>query len=267
MALDRTKEDFRKMADTAEPVRINKYLAQAGICSRREADRLIAEGKVLVDGAVALTGQRVLPSQDIRVEGERAVRGQERILLVVNKPRGVVCTTEKKWGDVTLEDLVHYPKRVFYAGRLDKDSEGLILMTNDGELQNKIMRAANLHEKEYLVKVDRPVEENFLRHMAQGVYLQELETTTRPCRVEKTGRRSFRIVLTQGLNRQIRRMCGSLGFRVEELKRVRIMNIRLGSLPAGQYREATDEELREICERADAGHGKASGAGSTVLEI
>lgn len=266
MASNRTKEDFRKIADTAEPVRINKYLAQAGICSRREADRLIAEGKVLVDGAVAITGQKVLPSQDIRVAGERAVRGQERILLVVNKPRGVVCTTEKKWGDTTLEDLVEYPKRVFYAGRLDKDSEGLILMTNDGELQNKIMRAANFHEKEYLVKVDRPVEDTFLKHMAQGVYLHELKTTTRPCRVEKTGRRAFRIVLTQGLNRQIRRMCGELGYHVEELKRVRIMNIRLGSLPSGQYREATDEELQKICALAEAGNERESGYRSLTPE-
>lgn len=248
MASDHTKENIRKFADTKEPVRINKYLAQAGICSRREADRLIAEGKVLVDGAIALAGQKVLPSQDIRVEGERAVRQQKRILLVVNKPRGVVCTTEKKWGDMTLEEMVDYPKRVFYAGRLDKDSEGLILMTNDGELQNHIMRAANFHEKEYLVKVDRSVEDTFLKKMAQGVYLHELNIKTRPCRIEKTGRRTFRIVLTQGLNRQIRRMCSELGYQVEELKRVRIMNIRLGSLPVGQYREASDEELREICE-------------------
>lgn len=248
MASDCTKENIRKIADTKEPVRINKYLAQAGICSRREADRLIAEGKVLVDGAVALAGQKVLPSQDIRVEGERAVREQKRILLVVNKPRGVVCTTEQKWGDVTLEDLVDYPKRVFYAGRLDKDSEGLILMTNDGELQNNIMRAANFHEKEYLVKVDRSIEDTFLKKMAQGVYLHELKIKTRPCRIEKIGRRAFCIVLTQGLNRQIRRMCSELGYQVEELKRVRIMNIRLGSLPVGQYREATDEELRGICE-------------------
>ncbi len=254
MASDHTKEDFRKMADTAEPVRINKYLAQAGICSRREADRLIAEGKVLVDGAAALTGQMVLPSQDIRVAGERAVRRQERILLVVNKPRGVVCTTEKKWGDITLEELVNYPRRVFYAGRLDKDSEGLILMTNDGELQNRIMRAANYHEKEYLVKIDHLVDASFLRRMGQGVYLRELGVTTRPCRVEKTGRRTFRIVLTQGLNRQIRRMCSALGCHAEEIKRVRIMNIHLGNLPSGQYREATDEELREICALAEAGN-------------
>ncbi|SDF21158.1 pseudouridine synthase [Marvinbryantia formatexigens] len=253
MASDRTKEDFRKITDTAEPVRINKYLAQAGICSRREADRLIAEGKVLVDGAAAVAGQKVLPSQDIRVEGEQAVRSQERILLVVNKPRGVVCTTDKTWGDTTLEELVDYPSRVFYAGRLDKDSEGLILMTNDGELQDKIMRAANRHEKEYLVKVDRTVDDTFLKKMAKGVYLRELDTVTRPCRVEKTGRRAFRIVLTQGLNRQIRRMCAALGYQVQELRRVRIMNIRLGGLPAGQYREATDEELREICALAEAG--------------
>lgn len=248
MGVNHMKEVFSEMAKKEEPVRLNKYLAQSGICSRREADRLIEEGKVLVDGRPAETGQKVLPAQDIRVEGKKAVREQKLVLLAVNKPRGVVCTTEKKWNDITLEDIVDYPKRIFYAGRLDKDSEGLILMTNDGELQNRIMRAANFHEKEYIVKVDHLLEDRFLKKMAEGVYLKELDVTTRPCRVEKTGRRIFRIVLTQGLNRQIRRMCEELGYKIEELKRVRVMNIRLGSLPSGQYREVTDAEMEEMYE-------------------
>lgn len=163
------------------------------------------------------------------------------VLLAVNKPRGVVCTTDKRWGDQTVEELIHYPKRVFYMGRLDKDSEGLLLMTNNGEILNKMMRAGNYHEKEYLVRVNRPVTEAFLSGMAKGgIPVQEQQT--RPCKVEKTGERTFRIILTQGLNRQIRRMCEYFGYRVVKLVRVRIMNIKLGDLPVGKYRDLTHQE-------------------------
>lgn len=227
-------------------MRLNKYLADCGLCSRREADRLIESGEVMVDGSVAVVGQQVSDSQDVRVNGKQVKPEQEKILLAVYKPIGVVCTTDKTWDDTTIDDIIQYPKRVFYAGRLDKDSEGLLLMTNDGELQDRIMRAANFHEKEYLVSVDRAIDDRFLRKMSQGVYLRELDVTTRPCRVEKTGRRQFRIILTQGLNRQIRRMCKVLRYQVVSIKRVRIMNIRLGDLKAGEYRKVTEEEWNEL---------------------
>lgn len=230
------------------PVRLNKYLSEAGICSRREADRLIEMGRVLVDGNVAVTGQRVLPTQKVVVAGKEAAREKEMILLAVNKPRGIVCSSKSQGKDVTIEEFLHYPKRIYSVGRLDKDSEGLLLMTNNGEILNKIMRAGNYHEKEYVVEVDRPVNETFLKRMSEGVELEELNTVTRPCRVEQTGKRQFHIVLTQGLNRQIRRMCGSLGYRVTSLKRIRIMNIRLGHLKTGAYRKVTDGEMEMLYE-------------------
>lgn len=240
------RKEFEKAR--RETVRLNKFLADCGICSRREADRLVEAGRVTVDGRAALAGQRVSDRQDIRVDEKRVHPEREMILLAVNKPRGVVCTTDKTWGDTTVEELIAYPRRVFYAGRLDKDSEGLLLMTNDGRLQDRLMRAVNFHEKEYLVCVDRPVDEAFLKKMAQGVYLRELDVTTRPCRIEKTGRRQFRIILTQGLNRQIRRMCRELGYRAETIRRLRIMNITLDGLKAGEYREVTDGEMKLLYE-------------------
>ena len=238
-------------------VRLNKYLAEAGICSRREADRLILAGRVTVDGLPGENGMKVLPGQEVLVDGQAAEKEKECILLAVNKPRGVVCTTDKKWGDRTLEEMVHYPKRVFSIGRLDKESEGLILMTNQGDMVNKIIRAGNAHEKEYLVTVDRPVTPEFIRKMEKGVYLPELDVTTRPCRVELAGEKRFRIVLTQGLNRQIRRMCQAFDYRVTRLVRVRIMNVELGNLPQGQYRHLSRREtaqmLRELKNPADRG--------------
>ena len=177
------------------------------------------------------------------------------VLLAVNKPRGVVCTTDKRWGDQTVEELIHYPKRVFYMGRLDKDSEGLLLMTNNGEILNKMMRAGNYHEKEYLVRVNRPVTEAFLSGMAKGgIPVQEQQT--RPCNVEKTGERTFRIILTQGLNRQIRRMCEALGYQVQTLKRVRMLNITLDGLKTGEYREVTVAERQKL---EDILNGKKNG--------
>lgn len=247
MAVNRMQEEFAGREEN-QPVRLNKYLSEAGICSRREADRLIEAGKVLVDGVPAKAGQKVLPTQNVTVEGAKAAREKEMILLAVNKPRGIVCSSKNQGNDTTIEEFLHYPKRVYSVGRLDKDSEGLILMTNNGELLNKMMRAGNYHEKEYEVEVDRPISDNFVKKMASGVYLSELDVTTRPCQVEKMGRKKIRIVLTQGLNRQIRRMCQAFGYRVTKLKRVRIMNISLGNLPLGAYRKVTDEEMETLYE-------------------
>lgn len=229
-------------------IRLNKYISEAGVCSRREADRLIQSGKVTVDGRTAVLGMQIEESQEVLLEGKPVKKEQKEklILLAVNKPRGVVCSEVSQGGDVNIIDFLHYPKRITYMGRLDKNSEGLLLMTNCGELSNRMMRAANGHEKEYEVTVDRPFNERFLKDMAAGVYLKELDVTTRPCQVERLGKRKFRIVLTQGLNRQIRRMCGELGFHVQELKRVRIMNIKLGHLNKGSYRNVTGSELEEL---------------------
>lgn len=240
---NRMQEEFSGK-DKKEPVRLNKFLAESGVCSRREADRLIEQGRVTVDGQTAAMGLKVLPIQEIRVNGKPVSREEEMILLAVNKPVGIICTSEKKWGSNNIEEFLHYPKRIFSIGRLDKDSEGLLLMTNNGEILNKIMRAGNYHEKEYEVKVNRPVTDEFIRQMEKGVPI--LNTVTRPCRVEKMGEKQFRIILTQGLNRQIRRMCEALGYKVTRLVRVRIMNIHLGHLKAGTYRKLTDKEIEEL---------------------
>lgn len=229
-------------------VRLNKYLSDAGVCSRREADRLIDAGKVMVDGAAAIQGMKIKPGQHVVVNGQEVSREQELILLAVNKPRGVVCTTDQRWGDRTVYEMLNYPKRIFSIGRLDKDSEGLLLMTNHGDILNKIMRAGNYHEKEYLVTVDKKITPEFLKKMAKGVYLKELDTVTRPCKVELAGERQFRIILTQGLNRQIRRMCEAFHYRVTRLVRVRIMNIELGTLGSGEYRSVTRKELAVLRE-------------------
>lgn len=243
----RLAQEFEKREE-GQLVRLNKYISEAGLCSRREADRLIEAGRVQVDGKTAVPGQKVSDNQEILVDGKSISKEEEMVLLAVNKPRGVVCTTDKRWGDQTVEELIHYPKRVFYMGRLDKDSEGLLLMTNNGEILNKMMRAGNYHEKEYLVRVNRPVTEAFLSGMAKGgIPVQEQQT--RPCNVEKTGERTFRIILTQGLNRQIRRMCEYFGYQVVKLKRIRIMNIMLGDLPTGSYREISREEQEELYRR------------------
>lgn len=241
-------QGFRKEKITGE-VRLNKFMSDAGFCSRREADRLIEQGKVQVDGITAQQGMKVLQGQNVTVNGQSITREKEMILLVVNKPRGVVCTTDKRWDDQTIYDLLNYPKRVFSIGRLDKDSDGLLLMTNNGDILNKIMRAGNYHEKEYLVTVDKEVTPTFLKKMSEGVYLKELEVKTRPCKVELAGKMQFRIILTQGLNRQIRRMCEALHYKVTRLQRVRIMNIQLGSLKPGEYRSVTRKELAALNEQ------------------
>jgi 23S rRNA pseudouridine2604 synthase len=233
------------MENQEQGVRINKFLSEAGVCSRREADREVEAGNVTIDGNIAETGARVFAGQTVTFRGKVVSKEEEMILLALHKPVGIVCTAEKREKDNVI-DYLHYPKRVYPIGRLDKDSEGLLLLTNNGDIVNKMMRASNHHEKEYLVTVNRPITEYFLRGLSGGVPLVELGTTTRPCKVERIGKRQFRIVLTQGLNRQIRRMCEYFGYRVEKLIRTRIMNIELGDLPNGACREVTPDEYRRL---------------------
>lgn len=229
-----------------ERIRINKYLANCGICSRREADKLIEEKKVLVNGQVAQMGMLVDGSEEILCDG-RLVKGEEpKVVLLYNKPAGVVCTEKDVHAERTIRTEVNYPVRVTYAGRLDKDSRGLLILTNDGDLIEEMMRGANGHEKEYLVQVNRPVSTADLKKMEEGLWLEELEVTTKPCQIKKIGDRSFRMILTQGLNRQIRRMCRAMNYRVVSLKRLRVVNLELGDLPEGQLREATEEEIKRL---------------------
>ncbi|MGN1084053.1 MAG: 23S rRNA pseudouridine(2604) synthase RluF [Lachnospiraceae bacterium] len=224
-------------------VRINKYLADAGVCSRRAADRFVEEGKVFIDGECAVAGSRVLPGQRVVFNGKELEKEEDLVLLALNKPRGIVCTSDRREPD-NVVDFVNYGKRIYPIGRLDKDSEGLLLMTNDGDIVNKILRAGNYHEKEYIVKVNKMITKEFLQGMAGGVPI--LDTVTRPCKVEALDKYRFKVILTQGLNRQIRRMCEYFGYRVVHLQRVRIMNIRLGHLKVGDYRKLTPQELEEL---------------------
>lgn len=228
-------------------IRLNKFLSEAGVCSRREADRLIESGQVTVDGKRAETGMKVTEENVVRV-GKKEVRPKgkdEMVLLAVNKPVGIVCTEEKREKN-NIIDFLKYPTRITYIGRLDKDSEGLILMTNNGDIINKMMRAGNEHEKEYKVTVDKPITDEFIEKMGSGVPI--LDTVTRKCKVEKIGKYTFRIILTQGLNRQIRRMCEYLGYKVTRLQRLRVMNIKLGDLKPGAYRHVSEEEIKELYE-------------------
>ena len=227
-------------------VRINKFLGSAGYCSRREADRLVGEGRVFIDGNMADMGSRVMPGQKVYVDGKAVVPEEENILIAVNKPRGIVCTTTDKQGANNIVDFLGCDKRIYPVGRLDKDSEGLLLMTNDGELMNNILTGKNEHEKEYIVEVDKNLSDDFERRMSEPMYLKELDKTTRPCRVIKTGKKTFRIILKQGLNRQIRRMCSNLGYKVVKLKRIRIMNIGLNDLPAGATRKIEGSEYEKL---------------------
>ena len=228
-----------------EAIRINKYLSEAGVCSRREADRQVELGNVTIDGVTAETGARVFEGQMVLFQGKKVSKEEEMILIAFNKPVGVVCTAEKREKNNVI-DYINYPKRIYPVGRLDKDSEGLLLLTNNGDIVNKMMRSGNMHEKEYIVTVNRPVTESFLHGLANGVPLVELNTTTRKCHVKQVGKKEFKIILTQGLNRQIRRMCEYFGYRVQKLVRTRIMNIELGDLPAGTYRNVTPEEYRQL---------------------
>ena len=225
--------------------RINKYLSEVGYCSRREADRLIFEGKVTINGKTPEIGAKVEESDQVEVKGQRIEKSatQKNIYLAFNKPIGIVCTTDRKVEPNNVIDFIKYPKRIFPIGRLDKRSEGLIFLTNDGDIVNKILRARNNHEKEYIVKVNRPINSDFVQSMSNGVEI--LGTKTKNCFVKQLGPKKFKIILTQGLNRQIRRMCEALGYRVRSLKRVRIMNIKL-DMPSGEYREFSKEELLEL---------------------
>ena len=228
-----------------EAVRINKYLSEAGVCSRRGADRLIEEGRVSVNGNLAFLGSVVKNSDEVRVDGNLVTPIIKKVLIAFNKPRGIVCTTaDPKSKDVNIIEYINYSERIFPMGRLDKDSEGLILLSNDGDLSNKIMKARNFHEKEYEVEVDKPFDDEFLKKMSEGVPI--LDTITRKCTLKRTGKTSFNIILTQGLNRQIRRMCEYFGYKVVSLRRIRIMNIKLGNLKSGTYRNITDKEYEEL---------------------
>ena len=226
-----------------EGTRINKFLSEAGVCSRREADRALEAGQIRIGDRVAVLGDRVRETDIVYFKGKPVCQEAERILIAFHKPTGIVCTTSKKEG-VNIVDYIGYPKRIYPVGRLDKDSTGLILLTNDGDIVNKMMRSGNRHEKEYVVTVNRDITDDFIMRMSNGVPI--LDTMTRRCKVWQTGTREFRIILTQGLNRQIRRMCETLGYRVKTLKRIRIMNINLGNLKEGSYRDVTDEEWRTL---------------------
>ena len=218
-------------------MRINKYLSAQGVCSRREADRLLEAGRITVDGVTAMCGQQVDDNSVICIDGSRiSDEKPQDVLMAFNKPRGIVCTTTDNQGKNNIVDYIGYDKRIYPVGRLDKDSDGLILLTNNGEITDKILRSVNGHEKEYVVKVNKKITDTFLKNMADGVYLKELDVTTKPCSISRINNYTFRIILTQGLNRQIRRMCQESGYKVESLTRVRIMNIELGELKIGEYR-------------------------------
>ena len=218
-------------------MRINKYLSAQGVCSRREADRLLEAGRITVDGVTAMCGQQVDDNSVICIDGSRiSDEKPQDVLMAFNKPRGIVCTTTDNQGKNNIVDYIGYDKRIYPVGRLDKDSDGLILLTNNGEITDKILRSVNGHEKEYVVKVNKKITDTFLKNMADGVYLKELDVTTKPCSISRINNYTFRIILTQGLNRQIRRMCQESGYKVESLTRVRIMNIELGGLKIGEYR-------------------------------
>lgn len=239
------------MAERMNAIRINKYLAQCGICSRRDADLLIQAGRVSMNGIPAQNGDRITRGDKVLVDG-KLVDGSccfeksNTVVLAYYKPIGVVCTERDEHAKKKVTDEIQYTVRVTYAGRLDKDSEGLLLLTNDGDLINHMMRGANLHEKEYVVKLDRRIKDEDLNKLRNGIYLKELKQTTRPCKVDKIGPYTIKIVLTQGLNRQIRRMCQTLHYKVVSLKRIRVMSVELGNLKPGEYRELSKEEIEEL---------------------
>ena len=229
---------------TEHKVRINKFLSQAGFCSRREADKFILDERVTINGVVAKMGEKIDPNDDISVDGERiSKKPNKKIYIILNKPKGIVCTTDSGVEKNNIIDYVNHPKRIFPIGRLDKTSEGLIFLTNDGDIVNKILRAKNKHEKEYHVTVDKPITHEFIQQMSKGVPI--LNTVTRPCEIKRVKDYEFKIILTQGLNRQIRRMCEYLGYRVKKLKRIRIMNIKL-DIPLGEWRYFNDQEFSEL---------------------
>jgi 23S rRNA pseudouridine2604 synthase len=225
---------------------LNKFIAETGFCSRRQADNYIEEGRVTINGTVARKGNRVMPGDEVLLDGKPLVKKPELLYLALNKPPGVTCTTDLRDPD-NIISFLNFPERIFPVGRLDKMSEGLILLTNDGDIVNKILRSRNEHEKEYIVQVNSPITAEFIKKMSSGVPI--LQTMTKPCFVEKLGTNSFRIILTQGLNRQIRRMCDFLGYHVTKLKRIRIMHIYLQDLPSGKWRALSPEEVALLYEQ------------------
>lgn len=227
-------------------VRINKYLAECGVCSRREADKYIEQGKVRVNRQPAVSGMQISEQDVVEFAGKVIRQKNQKIVLAYYKPIGVTCTEKDAHADKTIIRALNYPIRLTYAGRLDKDSEGLMIMTNDGDLIQHMMKGANGHEKEYTVKVNKEITDEFLEKMEKGVYLKELNQTTRPCKLKKLGKYTFQIILTQGLNRQIRRMCQEFGFQVTYLRRDRVVNIKLNGLKMGQYRELHGAELAQL---------------------
>lgn len=226
-----------------EPVRLNKFIADCGVCSRRQADALIEEGRVTIDGEKAVMGQKVAPSQRVCVDGKDIQDDGKTIIMIFNKPAGLVCTTAEDERNNVVK-YINYPRRIYPVGRLDKDSEGLLIMTNRGDIVNGIMRSRYGHEKEYIVTTCQALNDKYLEDMAKGVPI--LDTVTKPCRIERIGKYRFKIIITQGLNRQIRRMCEHFGYDVKELRRIRIMDIELGDLPEGQWRMATKAERRKL---------------------
>ncbi len=248
--MDNISTDTEK--NNNQQVRLNKYLSEHGVCSRREADRLIEAGRVTVDGRKAVTGMKILPLSVVCIDGKKLEEKDEMILIALNKPVGIECTAAKDVKN-NIVDFVGLEKRVYPVGRLDKNSEGLILLTNNGDIVNKIMKASACHEKEYIVTVNRDITDDFIYKMSNGIHLRDtrngkviLDEVTRKCKVYKINKRTFGIILTQGINRQIRRMCRELGCNVVALKRGRIMNIQLGDLKIGQYRNVTDDEYKEL---------------------
>jgi|TARA_B110000444_G_scaffold16941_1_gene14500 23S rRNA pseudouridine2604 synthase len=224
---------------------LNKFISDSGFCSRREADVIIKAGRVTINGVVASSGNRVADGNEVLLDGKEISTKPKEVYIALNKPIGITCTTDMRVGGNIIE-FMDYNERIFPIGRLDKPSEGLILLTNDGDIVNKILRASNNHEKEYIVEVNKPVSKDFLLKMGDGVLLPELETTTRKCKIERIGKFKFKIILTQGLNRQIRRMCENLGYRVLSLKRVRIMNIKIDQLATGNWRHLTHQEMKQL---------------------
>ena len=232
--------------DRSETIRLNKYLAQCGICSRRDADKLIEEYVVTVNGQIAVPGMQVSKKDEIRVRGKLLQDREKTVVIAYYKPVGVTCTERDKHAKIKVCDELKYPVRLTYAGRLDKDSEGLLIMTNDGDLIDAMMRGANHHEKEYIVKVNKPLTENALTQMQNGIYLKELELTTRPCQITRIGPNTMQMILTQGVNRQIRRMCDAVGYEVKKLQRTRVMNVNLAKLKQGEYRELSVQEKLQL---------------------
>lgn len=239
----KNKEYIIVHKERGSQVRLNKFISETGYCSRREADKLIEDGRVTIDGIKAVMGMKVNLDANVKVDGKPLKKEEKLVYIALNKPVGITCTTEKKVkGNIV--DFVNHEKRIFPIGRLDKDSQGLILLTNDGDIVNKILRAGNNHEKEYIVTVNRPIDDKFIESMSSGVRI--LGTITKKCIVNKINERTFRIILTQGMNRQIRRMCEALGYNVTKLNRIRIMNINLGNLKIGSWRNLSSEELRKL---------------------